>query len=338
MSLYLDQKYLTLISNRLPLFKKKKDNTYNCRCIICGDSAKKTTKARGYFFPNKNKLFYKCFNCDVAMAFSSFLKQLDQTLFQEYSFEDYSEGMYLSNSKPDYKFEQPVFKSSSKYQKIINNILVTLDKLPSDHEAIKYVEKRQIPKEKYKKIFFIEHVCDIAELNDKYRASIKSKEPRLVFPFYDENKSLTGVSCRAIRGEALRYITVKIHDDQPLIYGLEDVDTTKPVYVVEGPIDSLFLDNCIAVAGLSMNKLNNIGVPKDKLIIVHDNQSRNIEVCKVIQKTIDNDYKCVIWPDYIEQKDINEMISYNINVHRVIKENTFSGLSAVVEFTRWRKN
>ena len=79
MSLYLDQKYLTLISNRLPLFKKKKDNTYNCRCIICGDSAKKTTKARGYFFPNKNKLFYKCFNCDVAMAFSSFLKQLDQT-------------------------------------------------------------------------------------------------------------------------------------------------------------------------------------------------------------------------------------------------------------------
>ena len=306
MSLYLDQKYLTLISNRLPLFKKKKYNTYNCRCIICGDSAKKTTKARGYFFPNKNKLFYKCFNCDVAMAFSSFLKQLDQTLFQEYSFEDYSEGMYLSNSKPDYKFEQPVFKSSSKYQKIINNILVTLDKLPSDHEAIKYVEKRQIPK----------------GMN----------------PFYDENKSLTGVSCRAIRGEALRYITVKIHDDQPLIYGLEDVDTTKPVYVVEGPIDSLFLDNCIAVAGLSINKLNNIGVPKDKLIIVHDNQSRNIEVCKVIQKTIDNDYKCVIWPDYIEQKDINEMISYNINVHRVIKENTFSGLSAVVEFTRWRKN
>ena len=77
MSLYIDQKYLSLISNKLPLFKKKKDHTYNCRCIICGDSAKKKNKARGYFFSHKTNMFYKCFNCDVSMQFATFLKKLD---------------------------------------------------------------------------------------------------------------------------------------------------------------------------------------------------------------------------------------------------------------------
>ena len=106
MSLFLDQKYLTLISNRLPLFKKKKDGVYNCRCVICGDSHKKKSKARGYFFNNKNKLMYKCFNCDASMYFSSFLKTVDANLFNDYSLESFIEGKPLSNTKPEMVFEE----------------------------------------------------------------------------------------------------------------------------------------------------------------------------------------------------------------------------------------
>ena len=55
---------------------------------------------------------------------------------------------------------------------------------------------------------------------------------------------------RAIRDESLRYILVKIEEDSPTVFGLDSVDLEKEVFVVEGPIDSLFLPNSIACAGV----------------------------------------------------------------------------------------
>ena len=333
MSLYIDQKYLSLISNKLPLFKKKKDHTYNCRCIICGDSAKKKNKARGYFFSHKTNMFYKCFNCDVSMQFATFLKKLDETIYNEYRMESYSDKN-IGNVNT-MVFEQPKFKS--KPQKLLDDIVVSLSELDKEHEAVKFANSRNIPVNKFKDIYYIDEIKKIVKLNSDYETSIRSTEPRLVFPFYDEDKNLTAVTCRAIRGEALRYITVKLHDDKPLIYNLNSIDPQKIVYVVEGPIDSLFIDNCIAVAGLSMNRIKNLKIVKNNLVIVHDNQPRNKEVCNVIEKTISEGYNCVIWPQTIEQKDVNEMVNFNINVVRVIKENTFSGLQAKVKFVGWKR-
>ena len=112
MSVYLDRKYLQLVSSRLPLFKRKSDNTYNCRCIICGDSQKKKTKARGYFFTNKTDLTYKCHNCGASMGFSSFLKMLDVSVYGQYALEKMEENQSLTraNVEPKVKFEAPVFK------------------------------------------------------------------------------------------------------------------------------------------------------------------------------------------------------------------------------------
>lgn len=334
MSLYVDQKYLNLISNRLPLFKKKKDNTYNCRCIICGDSKKKKSKARGYFFANKNKLFYKCFNCDAAMAFSSFLKNIDQNLYNEYNMENYSDKHFSSN-KPTIKFEQPKFKS--KIQKQLDSVLTNLKDLEWDdeHEAIKFCKGRNIPVEKFNQIYFIDDISKISYFNEDYKASIKTKEPRIVFPFYDEKQNLTGLTCRAIRGEALRYITVKIKDDQPLIYGLESIDNKKIVNVVEGPIDSLFLDNSIAIAGTGFHKLSSLIYYNMK--IIYDNQPRNKQVCDQIEKAIDNQHWVVIWPQNIVEKDINDMVKSNIDVNKIIKENTFTGLHAKMRFMGWKR-
>lgn len=333
MSLYVDQKYLNLISNKLPLFKKKKDSTYNCRCIICGDSQKKKSKARGYFFANKNKLFYKCFNCDAAMAFGTFLKNIDQNLFNEYNLENYSDNV-RSNTIPSYKFEQPKFKT--KTQKNLETVLTNLKDLEWDdeHEAVRFVKNRNIPKDKFKQIYFIDDISKISYFNEDYRYSIKTKEPRIVFPFYDNNKNLTGLTCRGIRGEALRYITVKIIDNQPLIYGLDTVDTKQTVYVVEGPIDSLFLNNAIAIAGTSLSKLKEL---QFDTVMIYDNQPRNEQVCKQIEKAIDNQNKIVIWPQNIVDKDINDMVNYNINVQKIIRENVYSGLEAKMQFMGWKR-
>ena len=87
----LDQKYLSLISARLPFFKRKDDHLYNCRCILCGDSTKNKRKARGYFFHHKNELRYKCHNCDASLSFGNFLKQIDAVLYSQYALEKYAE-------------------------------------------------------------------------------------------------------------------------------------------------------------------------------------------------------------------------------------------------------
>ncbi len=336
MSVFLDQKYLMLMSNRLPLFKKKNDQTYNCRCVICGDSQKNRRKARGYFFAYKADLRYKCYNCDISLSFGNFLKSQDSIMYSQYALEKYSEGHNKSaNVVPEFKFEEPVFKSND--EKLIDKLLDRVDTLPSDHEVVLFCNSRKIPKEKQKQLYFINNIKDIVQLNDKYKESIQGEEPRLVLPFYDNNNQLSGVTCRALRGEALRYITVKVKDNVPLIFGLDSVNKSKPIYVVEGPIDSLFIDNAIAVGGTSFGKLDQTGLDKDKLVVVFDNQPRNKEVCKLIDKNIEQGYNVVLWPQTIAEKDINEMVMAGHNVKKLIKENTYNGLTAKMKFIGWKR-
>jgi hypothetical protein len=160
------------------------------------------------------------------------------------------------------------FKSFKKpEEKLLDSIIDRLDSLSEEHEAVQFCIKRKIPKEKFKQIYFIDNIKNIVQLNDKYKASIQTEEPRIVFPFYDEAGLLTAVTCRALRGETLRYITVKIADDKPLIYGLDSVDKNKDIYVVEGPIDSLFVENAVAISGTSLDKLSFTSLEKDKLIL-----------------------------------------------------------------------
>jgi len=325
-----------LVSNRLPLFKKKKDNTYNCRCVICGDSQKNRRKMRGYFFAYKTDLRYKCYNCDISLSFGNFLKSQDSILYSQYALEKYSEGHNKSaNVVPEFKFETPVFKNED--EKLIDSLLDRVDTLPADHEVVLFCNSRKIPKEKQKQLYFIDNIKNIVQLNDKYKESIQGEEPRLVLPFYDNNGQLSGVTCRALRGETLRYITVKVKDNVPLLFGVDTVNKSKPIYVVEGPIDSLFLDNAIAIGGTSFGKLDQTGFDKDKLIVVFDNQPRNKEVCKLIDKNIELGYNVVLWPQTIIEKDINEMVIAGHNVKKIIKDNTFNGLTAKMKFIGWKR-
>lgn len=337
MSLYLDQKYLSLISNRLPFFKRKDDHLYNCRCIICGDSTKNKRKARGYFFQYKNELRYKCHNCDASLSFGNFLKQLDSSIFSQYSFEKYAEGntVRIANTAPELVFEEPKFKNPE--ERLLDQLLDRLDSLPEDNEAVQFCNKRFIPKDKFKQLYFIKNVKDIVQLNDTYKESIRTEEPRLVLPFYDSNNQLSGVTCRALRGETLRYITVKVKDNVPLLFGINDIDSKKTVYVVEGPIDSLFLDNCIAAGGTSFGKINTLGIDTDKLVLVFDNQPRNKEVCKIIEKNIDLGYNVVIWPQTLDEKDINDMVLAGRNVKQIVSKNTYQGLTAKAKFMAWKR-
>lgn len=338
MAFFIDQKYLELVGHRLPLFTKKKGDLYNCRCIICGDSTTNKHKARGYFYRADDKMMYKCHNCDVTKSFRSFLKILDPIMYQEYVHE-----MFVEKGEPrpvkEQKEPEMLFAAVPQFEPRLplDKIAERLDELPDDHEAIAYCKKRKIPLAKWKKIYYLSRTADITRLFPQYKEDITGGEPRLVFPFVVGGK-MVGATLRALDGRKLRYLIVKEDDDVPNIYGLESVDPGRDVLVVEGPIDSLFLKNAIACAGTSFGKIDSLDIPKDNIVVVADNQPRNIDVAKIVDKYIKLGFRVCIWPPYIREKDINDMVLAGVDVERVIHDHTFHGPRAVIEFSRWRKS
>ena len=344
MSLFTDVTYLNQIGNKLALFKKKGQYLYNCRCPICGDSQTKKNKARGYFYRQKNDLYYKCHNCDASMHFGTFLKDFDSNLYREYRLERYSSGENRkahANPEKDLKsqFDFTAAESILPQKTLLDELLDRVDTLPPDHPCRIFCMQRGIPDYQLSRLYYIDDMRKVGQISPKMRDKITTAEPRLVLPFRDGAGRLLGLTCRALGNEDLRYIAIKIDEDAPQIFGLDEVNPLTTVYVVEGPIDSLFLYNAIAVGGTGFGKLDALNIDRRRLTVVIDNQPRNREVVAVVKKVIDAGYNVFIWPD-IPQKDINDLALTGLDARALadlIDKRTFSGLGAQLEFTEWRK-
>tara|TARA_B100001113_G_scaffold183577_1_gene150439 strand:+ start:2474 stop:3346 length:873 start_codon:yes stop_codon:yes gene_type:complete len=289
-------------------------------------------------------MFYKCHNCDAGKTFGGLLKIVDSLLYPQYVMERYQEGVAgpRANKEPEFKFEQPNF-SGRNTSRLIDSIMDRVDKLheqcdltDSNHIAVDYCRKRRIPIEKWDRLYHIEDISKIHQLAPKYKDRIKTNEPRLAIPFFDREGKMTAISLRDYGNSPLKYILVKVNEDSPTVYGLDVINYNEPVKIVEGPLDSLFLDNAIACAGTSFNKIQTLNLPEDRIIIV-DNQPKNKEVCNIIHNLIQSGERIVIWPDNIEQKDINDMVMAGVDVGNLISNNVFQNLEAELRFTNWRK-
>ena len=282
-------------------------------------------------------MFYKCHNCDVGKTFGGLLKITDPLLHKQYILERYSEGVAAprANKTPKFEFKTPEFGAPDR---LLDKLMDRVDKLDSTHMAVEYCIQRKIPKEQWHRLYHIDSIADITQLNPKYKDRIKSEESRLAIPFFNEEGILTAVTLRAYGTSPLRYILVKINEDSPTIFGLDCISKSKPVRIVEGPLDSLFLDNCIACAGTSFNKIDTLDLPEDNIIII-DNQPKNKEVCNILEKYIKAGKQVVIWPDWAKAlgKDINEMALTGANVEDIISNNVFRNLEAELKFINWRK-
>ena len=151
---------------------------------------------------------------------------------------------------------------------------------------------------------------------------------------YDENRNLIGFQGRSLGPNSVKYITVMINDDAPKIYGLDTIETEKPIYILEGPFDSTLVENSVAMCGSDID-IGSFGW--SDYIWVFDNEPRNREIVNRISKTIDRGDKVVIWPKFVEEKDINDMVQRGHNVSHVLESCTYSGLEAKVKFNIWKK-
>lgn len=306
MSLYLDTKYLTIISSRLDQYKKIQENLYNFRCPFCGDSKKDSTKARGYVIQsNKGEgLFFKCHNCGCVCAFRELLKKIDGHLYRQYVMEKLQENRFTApTSNKSNQLDKSIFKPSRvvvpQYVDSILDRVSRLDKLPDNHPCKMYCVKRNIP---YKMFPYLYYTNDFKSYVNSFEPGKFKNNPvpeeRLIIPYFDKHGKCFAMQGRALDpNNSIRYFTIKVDKENGnRVYGLDRVDYSQHVLIVEGPIDSMFLPNCLAVSGSDYSdplfeQLKPIST------IVPDNEPRNKQVCQTIEKMIDRGFKVCLWPD-----------------------------------------
>ena len=328
-SSYIDVKYINLVSVILVKFKQNHTNLWNFRCPICGDSEKHQNKRRGFIYEKKNQYFYRCHNCDYGTSFSKFLEKVNPSLHKEYLTERYKEKQYES------KTVIPKFNFTPKFNHVLQG-LSAIDSLFDTHPAKTYLRTRKIPEKYFNKLYYCTNFKEWTNkvIPNKFR-SIKQDTPRLVIPFFDSDNNVIGYQGRSFDPkDQCKYITIKFGGVENLIFGQERLDVNKKQYCVEGPLDSLFLPNCLAIAGLNFK-----GLKLDNIIVL-DNEKRNKQIKEALSKLIIDGYSVCIWPDNIKEKDINEMILSDMTPEEivgVVDGNTYSGLQAKFQLSRWSK-
>ena len=317
-----DSKYISLVSSRLQKFKRVKADLYNFRCPICGDSQKNKSKTRGYLYAIKANVNFKCHNCSASMSLSNFLKTLDPTIHKQYAFEKFKDGHTGRNfvvEEPEFKFEAPKFSPK-----------MDLPRASEISAAKLYLEKRRLdPTKFYYTNKFKAWVNTLVEKFD----NIEYDEPRIIIPIIYENQ-LIGFQGRALGPNSVKYITIMLEDNAPKVYGIDKINEKKPIYIVEGPFDSHFLENSVAMVGADLD-IRPFGWSNH--IWVFDNEPRNREIVNRISKTIDRGEQVVIWPNHILEKDLNDMVLSGHDVQSMVESNTYEGLEAKLKFNTWKR-
>lgn len=338
---WLAHKYIGIVSTRLQKFKRKSSNLYQFRCPICGDSENNQNKARGYIYQKEGKMMFHCHNCGATMGIPNFIKMLDLNLYNEYQLERLADRK--TPEQDDYekfveKMKTPVFMKSGPLKG-----LKKVSQLNPDNPIKKFVVERKIPNVYHSKLFVCPNFNSFVNnlVPNKFSAeSLAKDETRLLIPFLDANKAVHAFQGRSLKSSAaVKYITIILNPSVPKLYGLDTVDRNRNTFVLEGPIDSMFVPNAIATAGgdlVSAVKDFN----KSNLTIVYDNEPRSKETVKKLDKAIMNGYNVVIWPENFEHKDINDAVIAGLSpefIEHILKTNTYKDLSAKLALQKWSK-
>lgn len=342
-----DLKYAGILSTRLERYSVKENSPYraNCRCPICGDSQKSKLKARGWILEKDNSAIYYCHNCGASLGMRNFLKAVDHNLYNEYIIDtalDKKARRELFNPpKEDVKPLDTLVMKAPNFKKK-GSPLLKIKKVSSlnyDHKVKKYLQKRAIPPSQEYKLYYAPKFNEwVNSILPGKLPTLEHDSPRLVMPFIDKNGDMFGFNARAFRDSELRYITIMLDDNMPKIFGLDKVNFGKKYYVIEGPIDSLFMDNAVAMAGADGNA--NGLEQTENAVFVFDNEPRNKEIVSRMERCIDKGYNICIWPEKILDKDINDVILSGLSeadLKQMIDDNTYRGLEGKLQLSYWKK-
>ena len=273
-------------------------------------------------------MVFKCHNCGVGRTLPNFLKDIAPDLHDEYVMERYKSGTTGKGSYvPKPKFEKPKFVKRQ-------TDLPTIESLNSDHPAKGYLLGRGIPESKFSDLYYAENFCQWTNNQKPTFKNVKRDHPRIIIPFIDTDGKWFGYQGRSLDlNDKMRYITIMLDEDRPKIYGLNKINQSTTVYITEGPFDSLFVENGVAMCGADVDVSNY----NWDVVYIFDNEPRNKQICDRISKTIDRGDKVVVWPIDLKEKDLNDMVIAGHDIRNLVESSVYQGLEAKVKFTEWKR-
>lgn len=348
---YVDYKYLRFLSSRLDKFKDNGNHVYSFRCPICGDSQKDKRKTRGYLLYDgqKGNVRFFCHNCGASSSFSSFLKNIAPDLYGPYKIEMFGKAL---GSKKEPSVDEKFKATSTDVKQTFGNPLSGCHKLSKCPETLnmvkEYAEWRQIPLERFDKIYAAKNASVLTAKLDKYKDHKFPDVPVLVIPFFTKDGSYSYIQCRVADrdfDEDFRFITLQIDDENPKLYGLDSVNWNNPVYVLEGPIDATLVDNGVANAGASssssfvVQQIQKSGNPISNVCMLFDNDyKKNAQILDHVKKCVDGGFSVVLFDSEFDGiKDVDEAVMHHgwtrKEVNDYVRRRTFSGLRAKLELS-----
>lgn len=347
----------------------KNGQNWNARCPLCGDSKKSRSKKRFWVRLSKNQQYYVCcYNCQEYYPFISFMRLFYPPLYQEYKKENAKYFIQYRKKREkrilkrathlkkediiDNCIDLQIFRNA--YNAFLNsnftvaktrNVIATINTIPDTHISKQYVLHRKIPSKYFDELCYTKsfmHLCNSISPNT-FKRSPRFDE-RLVIPFFDLNNELIGLQGRSLDPNVKpKYLTWMFDKEHPKLYGCNRIDRNSIIFVVEGPIDSMFLKNSIAIAGADFNSNELLRfAEKDKFVFLYDPEPRNIEIVNIIQKRIDEGFRVCVLPESIRKfgKDINDFILNGLTMPelmKIINNNIFKGTDAKIRLNLWKK-
>lgn len=342
---------------------QRKPFNVSCKCHICGDSRKDKSQSRLNAYYYRDEIMVNCYNCGFSSGVKYYLRTYHPNQWSIYSDKVKSSKLMALQKQRIDEIDKDFIKKGkySTIDDILGNIetmeeeveeeiifptelplCYRIDEIDEEHPVVDYVKSRMIPRDKWHRLFFTTEFRKLANIVSPGTYHRESPEPRLVIPIYNREGRIESFQGRALReGSGMRYLTIKYCEEATKIYGLDTMDDTKTVYLMEGQIDSLFIENGLAITGgnISLEDLDEL-VPRNRAFIM-DHEDRHPDTIQRIQKLLDGGESIVLFDktDW-KGKDINQFVENGISIEEInsyIKENTLSGLHARMRFNDWAK-
>ena len=346
---HIDYQYILLLSSQLDGLRQVGKN-WNVRCPICGDSEKSKKKKRGWLLTDGEHPVFYCHNCGASMSFQNLLKELNPLLYKEYLYDLLKEKGNISNDK--FRSEEPNANDIYNEEVHIENkapairfddVCTKISLVDPSHEAYQYLKSREVPEKVFDRIYWVDSVKNLKVFDREDKYTIRENNGRIVFPQFSPD-GLVGVSCRSIKQDnSLRYLNYKFMN-APMIFGLFNeqgeiaIDRNRQIFITEGAVDSLFLDNAIAVNGADLTRVLQL-LSNMNVVFIPDNEPRNSQILEFYTKIINLGVQIVIFPNHIVGKDINLMILNHGRdyILETIKNNIYQGIKAKLKFISWKR-
>ena len=158
--------------------------------------------------------------------------------------------------------------------------------------ALAYVMGRGLPLDKLDELYYCPNFKEWTNTHKQTFKSTKHDEERIIIPLNDKDGNLMGFQGRAFNHPTqMRYITIMLEKDAPKIYGLDKINESKPIFIVDDPSTRSSWTTRLRWAGSDLDPRS---FGWSDYIWVYDNEPRNREIVNRIESTIDRGDKVVI--------------------------------------------